>query len=93
LLKSDPPPSATEAFYSSVHSLDNHHIDVVVLEPATQEEVWRVTGFYGEPRRELRQRSWECLKFLQGKSSLPWMCIGDFNKVLDAKKTNFLDNG
>jgi endonuclease/exonuclease/phosphatase family metal-dependent hydrolase len=42
--------------------------------------------FYGEAKRELRYRSWECLKFLNTRSSLPWLCVGDFNEVLHASE-------
>jgi hypothetical protein len=45
-------------------------------------ERWCLTGFYGEAQRELRHRSWECLKTLNGQSSLSWLCVGDFNEVL-----------
>jgi hypothetical protein len=69
-----------------LQSLDKLHIDVAVLDSVTKEEKWRFTGFYGETTRELRYRSWECLKMLKGCSSLPWLCMGDFNEVLHASK-------
>lgn len=65
-----------------LESLDKMHIDVTFLDPLTREEKWRFTGFYGESRRELRYRSWECLQMLRGRSSLPWLCMGDFNEAL-----------
>lgn len=40
-----------------LQSCDKLHIDVVVLNPETDEEVWQFTGFYDEPRREHRCRS------------------------------------
>jgi hypothetical protein len=55
---------------------------VAVLDSVTVVERWRLTGFYGEAQRELWHRSWECLKTLNGQSSLPWLCVGDFNEVL-----------
>ena len=69
-----------------LQSLDKLHIDVVVLDPMTNGEKWRFTGFYGEARRELRYRSWDCLKMLKGRSSLPWLCVGDFNETLHANE-------
>lgn len=63
-------------------SLDKLHIDVAVLDPVTSEERWRLSGFYGEARRKLRYRSWDCMKLLNDQSSLPWLCVGDFNEVL-----------
>lgn len=69
-----------------LQSLDKLHIDVAVLDSVTKEEQWRFTGVYGESRRELRYRTWECLKMLKGCSSLSWMCMGDFNEVLHASE-------
>jgi hypothetical protein len=65
-------------------SCDKLHIDVLILDPATQEAKWRFIGFYGESRRELRFRSWECLRHLNTQSVLPWLCVGDFNECLEA---------
>lgn len=70
----------------NLQSLDRLHIDVVVLDPATREDKWRLTGFYGEARRELRYRSWDCLKMLNDHGSLPWLCVGGFNENLHASR-------
>ena len=67
-----------------VESYDKLHIDAEVREPSTQGATWRFTGFYGESRRELRHRSWELMKFLRTRNTLPWLCAGDFNEILDA---------
>lgn len=37
-----------------LQTYDKLHIDVMVLDPRTDAELWRFTGFYGESRRELR---------------------------------------
>lgn len=63
---------------------DKLHIDVKVVDPSSDEVRWRFTGFYGEPRREMRHRSWELLSYLNAQSDAPWLCAGDFNEVLDA---------
>jgi exonuclease III len=44
--------------------------------------VWRFTGIYGEPRTELRHRTWEALRYLRRQDDLPWICAGDFNEIL-----------
>jgi hypothetical protein len=67
-----------------LQSIDKLHIDVAVLDPVTKVEKWRFTGFYGEARRELRYRSWDCLRMLNDQSSLLWLCVGDFNEILHA---------
>jgi hypothetical protein len=65
-------------------SCDKLHIDAAILDPITREAKWRFTGFYGEARRELRYRSWDCMRFLKTQGELPWLCVGDFNEVLEA---------
>jgi hypothetical protein len=48
----------------------------------TAEGAWRSTGIYGEPKRELRGKTWEALCFLRGQDNLPWLCAGDFNEIV-----------
>ncbi|XP_071681350.1 uncharacterized protein [Lolium perenne] len=43
---------------------------------------WRFTGIYGEPRTELRHRTWDVLRYLRSQDNLPWLCAGDFNEIL-----------
>ncbi|XP_071685392.1 uncharacterized protein [Lolium perenne] len=43
---------------------------------------WRFTGIYGEPRTELRTKTWEALYYLRRQDDLPWLCAGDFNEIL-----------
>ncbi|XP_074300496.1 uncharacterized protein LOC141631773 [Silene latifolia] len=56
-----------------------HHMDFTVQE---ESRVWRVTGFYGWPAVSDCHLSWELLRLLNTKSSLPWLYIGDFNEIL-----------
>ena len=37
---------------------------------------------YGEAQLSERHKTWSLLKFIKSSSSLPWVCIGDFNLVL-----------
>lgn len=69
-----------------LQAYDKLHIDVMVVDPGTDAELWRFTGFYGEARRELRQRSWDCLRTLSTRSNKSWLCAGDFKEVLDAQE-------
>lgn len=69
-----------------LQSYDKLCFDVVVFDAVTLVEKWRFTRFYGESRRELRHRSWDCLRWLNTQSSLPWLCVGDFNEVLLASE-------
>lgn len=59
---------------------------MAILGPESEQELWRLTGFYGEAKRELRYQSWELLDWLSAQSSLPWLCVGDFNEVLEASE-------
>nr|XP_051220950.1 uncharacterized protein LOC127339093 [Lolium perenne] len=43
--------------------------------------VWRFTGIYGEPRTELRQKTWDVIRYLRRQDNLPWLCAGDFNEI------------
>jgi hypothetical protein len=42
---------------------------------------WRFTGIYGEPRTDLRFKTWEALRYLYAQDDLPWICAGDFNEI------------
>lgn len=64
----------------SVFDSDINHIDAHILKNNTP--VWRLTGFYGFSERSRRKDSWEFLKVLANKSSLPWCIVGDFNDML-----------
>ncbi|KAH9779367.1 reverse transcriptase domain-containing protein [Citrus sinensis] len=55
-------------------------IDVAVRN--SEGKYWRVTGFYGFPESSRRRESWSLLRSLALASSLPWVCIGDFNDLL-----------
>lgn len=69
-----------EADHVRLLSLSCNHIDVVVQMEGVQP--WRLTGFYGEPDRNLRQRTWDLLRNLARDSNLPWCVIGDMNNIV-----------
>ncbi|XP_074291949.1 uncharacterized protein LOC141618767 [Silene latifolia] len=60
-------------------SASNHHMDFKVRGEGGE---WRITGFYGWPAVSDRHLSWELLRLLGRQSSLPWVCIEDYNEVL-----------
>ena len=59
---------------------DKNFIDVTVGDGT--DEVWRFTGFYGEPKWEDKHLSWSCLRDLHQRIKLPWLIVGDFNEIL-----------
>lgn len=63
----------------SLISYSQNHIDVMVAMPDMQP--WRLTGWYGFPEHSRRREAWDYLRLLHGKSTLPWLVIGDFNDI------------
>lgn len=70
----------------NLHVLDSStsHIDAVV-NPGV-DDVWRITGFYGNPVTANWEHSWALLKHLCLKLDLPWICVGDFNEIVRAEE-------
>jgi exonuclease III len=64
--------------------MSRYHIDAVV----TGEDgfTWRLMGIYGEPQTGAKEKTWKPLRILHGRSSLPWICFGDFNEILFASE-------
>ncbi|XP_062152046.1 uncharacterized protein LOC133860461 [Alnus glutinosa] len=48
-----------------------------------QESSWTFTRFYGNPNRALREDSWSLLSYLSSLSKGAWLCMGDFNEIVD----------
>jgi hypothetical protein len=69
----------------SIQNYSKYHIDAVV-EDGNGSPHWRITGFYGHPETALRQKSWELLELLKSKSDLPWVCLGDFNEIMEGRE-------
>ena len=63
----------------SIDSSSLNHIDVLINK--NKEDEWRFTGFYGEPLTQRRVESWNLLRNLHGRFSVPWLCVGDFNEI------------
>jgi exonuclease III len=59
-----------------------YHIDVSVSRIG--EIPCRHTSVYGEAQTSERDRTWNMMKDIASTSSLPWLCLGDFNEVLHA---------
>ncbi|KAL0395126.1 UNVERIFIED_CONTAM: hypothetical protein Slati_4478800 [Sesamum latifolium] len=65
-----------------LQSFSQNHIDVSIR-LSEEQEWWRFTKIYGEPDAGKWELTWKLLARLQGQSSRPWLCAGDFNELLD----------
>ena len=63
-----------------------NHIDVHVSSPLNVP--WRLTRVYGHLEARLKSETWRLMRHLQGRASLPWVCLGDFNKILCSDERN-----
>ncbi|KAK3230536.1 hypothetical protein Dsin_002417 [Dipteronia sinensis] len=45
-------------------------------------KVWRMTGFYGNPKAEEHHHTWKLLRRLKGMSLLLYLRVGNFNEIL-----------
>ncbi|GLT66721.1 hypothetical protein SLA2020_390740 [Shorea laevis] len=58
------------------------HINAVITEPRLNFQ-WKLTGFYGHPETARRGEGWSLLRHLQSLPPDPWLCIGDFNEIVE----------
>ena len=63
----------------SILGFSNNHIDLIITESTSD---WSLIGYYGFHECYRRRASWTLLGALAIRSSLPWVCIGDFNDIL-----------
>lgn len=63
----------------SVRPWCQYYIDAAI---SCEGKQWRFTGIYGEPRTELRTKTWDALRYLRAQDDLPWIVAGDFNEIL-----------
>ena len=67
-------------FNLEVESSSQNHIDVVINKG--KDNAWRFTGIYEAPKTHLHSETWELIRGLHRRVSLPWLCGGDFNEIL-----------
>jgi hypothetical protein len=72
-------------FWSNDISIDilgysQYHIDISIV--GIGDIPWRLMSVYGEAQISERHRTWDMLKDVCSSSSLPWLCLGNFNEVL-----------
>lgn len=47
-----------------------------------QENMWRLTGMYGEARWRDKHLTWQRLRELRAVCDMPWMVLGDLNEIM-----------
>lgn len=45
--------------------------------------LWKFTDFYRHPVPHKRHEVWSLMHHLKSMGLLPWVCVGDFNEILD----------
>ena len=71
-----------QGYNVNISSYSKYHIDSVVTVTATG-DTWRLTGFYGHPETSKKEATWRLLETLNTHADLPWICVGDFNEILE----------
>lgn len=68
-----------------IQKYSRRHINAII-KVSEMHKQWKFTGFYGNPDSSKRQESWELMKHLKQFSPQPWLCVGDFNEIIDQSK-------
>ncbi|KAL0444621.1 UNVERIFIED_CONTAM: hypothetical protein Slati_2184800 [Sesamum latifolium] len=68
-----------------LQSFSWYHIDVSVRLDEL-EEWWRFSAIYEEPETRKRDNTWRLLRQLHRQSIRPWLCVGDYNEILEHLK-------
>lgn len=72
----------TEEVELSIQNYSRCHIHAIV-EPTVGKPPWKFTSFYGHPEPHKRHEVWGLLRHLADLSPEPWVCLGDFNEIVD----------
>ena len=73
-------------FQLSIESSSQNHVDVVINKG--RENAWRFIGIYRAPETHLRMETWNLMRELKSRFSLPWLCSSDFNELLKSHEKN-----
>jgi hypothetical protein len=65
-----------------IQNYSRRHINIVVHFELNGQP-WKFTGFYGNLEPDRRKESWDLLCHLRSFIPMAWMCIGDFNEILE----------
>jgi exonuclease III len=65
-----------------IYNYSRRHINAII-KVGDGGVCWKFTGFHGHPVCAQRLESWALLKHLRTHLPLPWLCVGDFNEVVE----------
>jgi hypothetical protein len=74
-----------EAGALEIFNFSAQHINATIMDVSGHPH-WKLTCFYGHPVCGQRDASWELLRHLQSFSPSPWMCVKDFNEIIEQSK-------
>jgi hypothetical protein len=67
----------------TIQNFSQHHI-IGVIKRTESDTPWKFTGFYGHLDATKRNEAWVLLRHLAHLHPTPWVCIGDFNKIVES---------
>jgi hypothetical protein len=65
-----------------IQNYSRRHINAIVTNLTTGVQ-WKLTRFYGHPEWNKRTESWDLLQHLESYYPKAWLCIGDFNEIVE----------
>ncbi|XP_038719958.1 uncharacterized protein LOC120012588 [Tripterygium wilfordii] len=66
----------------SIENYSQRHIKATIREGLLGNS-WCLTCFYGHPDARKRSESWDLLKSLRPSPQMGWLCLGDFNAIMN----------
>jgi hypothetical protein len=70
-----------------IQNYSKRHINAIVKQDGG-DYFCKLTGCYGHSNWNHRHESWALLKHLKLFAPNPWLCVGDFNKIIDQSEKN-----
>jgi endonuclease/exonuclease/phosphatase family metal-dependent hydrolase len=68
-----------------IQNYSRRHINAIISMGLDGEE-WKFSGFYGHPEVARRKESWALMRHLACFNPTPWLCLGDFNEIVNLTK-------
>jgi hypothetical protein len=69
----------------TIQNYSRRHINAEVKSEVGRKE-WKLTCFYGNPEVAKQRESWALLRHLSHFTLILWLCVGDFNEIINLSK-------